>query len=90
MNWTQVTGLAAGILTASSLIPQVVKTLKEKKADEVSIKMLFVLQAGVILWIVYGFKRNDLPLIVTNIFSLLVNITMVVLRIKYGGNHHKK
>ena len=86
MDWTQIIGLGAGILTASSLIPQVVKTLKQKKADEVSIKMLLVLQAGIILWIVYGFKRDDMPIIVTNCFSLLVNITMVVLRIKYGGN----
>src|SRR5215216_3037245 len=83
MNWTQMIGLAAGILTASSLIPQVVKTLKEKKAEDVSLLMLFVLQSGLILWIVYGLKKNDLPIIATNCFSLLVNITMVVLRIKY-------
>ena len=83
MNWTQLIGLAAGILTASSLLPQVVKTLKEKKADDVSLLMLLVLQAGLVLWIVYGFKREDIPIIATNSFSLLVNIFMVVLRIKY-------
>ena len=83
MNWTQLIGLAAGILTASSLLPQVVKTLKEKKADDVSLLMLLVLQAGLVLWIVYGFKREDIPIIATNCFSLLVNIFMVVLRIKY-------
>jgi MtN3 and saliva related transmembrane protein len=83
MNWTQIIGLAAGILTASSLIPQVVKTLKEKKAEDVSLIMLFVLQSGLVLWIVYGIKKDDLPIILTNCFSLLVNIVMVVLRIKY-------
>jgi MtN3 and saliva related transmembrane protein len=83
MNWTQIIGLAAGILTASSLIPQVVKTLREKKAEDVSLAMLFVLQSGLVLWIVYGVKKNDLPIIATNCFSLLVNITMVILRIKF-------
>jgi MtN3 and saliva related transmembrane protein len=83
MNWTQIIGLAAGVLTASSLIPQVVKTLKEKKAENISLLMLFVLQAGIILWIVYGLKREDMPIILTNSFSLLVNIVMVVLGIKY-------
>ena len=83
MDWTKVIGLAAGILTASSLLPQVVKTIREKKADDISIWMLFVLQAGLILWIVYGIRREDFPIIFTNCFSLLVNITMVVLRIKY-------
>jgi MtN3 and saliva related transmembrane protein len=83
MDSTQIIGLAAGILTASSLIPQVIKTLKEKKAEDVSLIMLFVLQSGLILWIIYGFKKTDLPIIATNCFSLLVNIVMVVLRIRY-------
>jgi MtN3 and saliva related transmembrane protein len=83
MDSTQIIGLVAGILTASSLLPQVFKTLKDKKCEDVSLAMLFVLQAGIILWIVYGIKRDDFPIIATNSFSLLVNITMVVLRIKY-------
>jgi MtN3 and saliva related transmembrane protein len=83
MEWTEIIGLAAGIFTASSLLPQVFKTLKEKKADEVSLAMLIVLQVGLILWIIYGIRRTDLPIIATNCFSLLVNITMVILRIHY-------
>ena len=83
MNWTQIIGLGAGFLTAVSLIPQVVKTLKEKKAEDVSLLTLFVLQAGIILWIFYGVKRDDFPIIITNSFSLLVNIVMVVLGIRY-------
>lgn len=84
MNWTQIIGLAAGILTATSLVPQVIKTLKEKKAEHVSLAMLFVLQGGLILWIIYGLKRTDMPIIITNCFSLLVNLVMVGLRIKYN------
>jgi MtN3 and saliva related transmembrane protein len=83
MDWTEIIGLAAGVCTATSLLPQVFKTIKEKKADDVSLVMLLVLATGIVLWIVYGIKRNDLPIIATNSFSLLVNITMVILRIKY-------
>lgn len=84
MELTQTIGIVAGIFTASSLVPQVVKTLKEKKSEDVSFLMLFVLQAGLILWIVYGIKKNDWPIIVTNSFSLAVNILMVILRFKYN------
>ena len=83
MNWTQVIGLAAGVCTSTSLVPQVVKTIKEKKAEDVSLVMLLVLATGIILWIVYGIKKNDFPIIATNAFSLLVNIIMVILGIKY-------
>jgi MtN3 and saliva related transmembrane protein len=84
MNWTQAIGLTAGVFTAISLVPQVVKTIKEKQAEDVSLVMLLVLGTGLALWIVYGIKRNDLPIIITNSFSLLVNITMVILRVKYN------
>ena len=83
MDTTQIIGIAAGILTASSMLPQVVKTYKNKKADDVSTLMLITLISGIALWIVYGFKKSDMPIIATNIFSLLVNITMIALRIKY-------
>lgn len=84
MNWTQLIGLTAGILTASSMLPQLIKTIKEKKAEDISKVMLIFLMAGVSIWIVYGILRNDLPIIATNGFSLLLNIIMMMLRIKYN------
>jgi MtN3 and saliva related transmembrane protein len=90
MESTQIVGIVAGILTASSLLPQVIKTLKEKKAAEVSKGMLITLMSGVALWIYYGILREDLPIIVTNCFSLLVNFVMMFLRIKYGDKKVKE
>ena len=59
------------------------KNAQGKKADDVSLVMLIVLMSGIILWIVYGIKKDDMPIMATNSFSLLVNILMVVLRMKY-------
>lgn len=78
-----IVGFCAGILTAISMIPQLIKTLKEKKAEDVSPVMLLVLISGVILWIVYGFLKMDWPILVTNILSLLLNVWMFFLRKKY-------
>ena len=78
-------GIAAGVLTAASMMPQVIKTIKTKKADHVSVLMLLILIGGVILWIIYGSLKRDIPIICTNSFSLLVNLTMLFLRWKYGG-----
>jgi MtN3 and saliva related transmembrane protein len=86
MNWIKILGLVAGVCTASSLLPQVVKTIKQKKAEQVSLFMLIVLLSGQILWIVYGFAKSDIPIIATNCFSLLVDILMIVLRTKYKEN----
>ncbi|MBA3648414.1 MAG: SemiSWEET transporter [Chitinophagales bacterium] len=78
-------GIVAGLFTASSLLPQVIKTYKEKKAEEISVFMLVILMAGLILWIFYGILKEDIPIIATNCFSLLVNITLMILRFVYSG-----
>jgi MtN3 and saliva related transmembrane protein len=80
---TQTIGIIAGIFTASSLLPQAIKIVKEKKSGDVSIGMLIFLMTGVSLWIYYGYLRDDLPIIITNCFSLLLNIITLFLRIKY-------
>ena len=82
-HYSQYVGIAAGILTGVSLLPQLIKIIKEKKANSISFVMLAVLLAGLCVWIVYGVLKKDYPIIVTNSFSLLTNIVIVVLTIKY-------
>jgi MtN3 and saliva related transmembrane protein len=79
-------GIIAGIFTAASLIPPLVKLIKEKKPQQVPVGMLAVLVIGLSLWIYYGILKEDWPLIVTNSFSLAQNITMLILRHKYKNN----
>jgi len=83
---TKIVGITAGVFTSASMIPQVIKMFKEKKASQVSIFMLLILIAGIGMWVWYGFLKEDLPIIVTNIFSLLINFIMVFLRYKYRNN----
>jgi MtN3 and saliva related transmembrane protein len=78
-----ITGIIAGVLTAVSMLPQVFKTIKTKKAEHVSPLMLIILICGVSLWMVYGILKNDLPIIFTNGFSAIVNLCMLFLRWRY-------
>ncbi|MEJ7768170.1 MAG: SemiSWEET transporter [Chitinophagaceae bacterium] len=83
---TRIIGFIAGVLTATSMLPQLIKILKEKKADDISIPMLLILLSGLIMWICYGFLKDDWPIIVTNIFSLLLNIGVIFFKFKYRRN----
>jgi len=82
-NIILIIGISAGVLTAVSMLPQVFKTIKTKKAEHVSPLMLIILICGVSLWIVYGILKNDLPIIFTNGFSVLINLCMLFLRWHY-------
>ncbi len=82
-GYIQLIGMIAGILTSMSLMPQLIKTFKTKTAEEISLVMLFTLMLGIALWIYYGILRKDLPIIITNAFSFLLNVTLIGLRLKY-------
>ena len=76
-------GMAAGIFTALSMLPQLIKILREKKAEGVSGWMLLVLLTGLSLWVVYGCMKQDWPIILTNGFSVLLNLVLAFFRHKY-------
>ena len=78
-----VIGIAAGICTAISLLPQIIKVIRDKKTEDISIFYLLVLLVGLGLWTYYGFLKEDLPIIVTNMFSMILNITMICLGLYY-------
>jgi MtN3 and saliva related transmembrane protein len=86
LNYTGIVGIVAGLFTACSLLPQLIKIIKEKKVEDLSIGMLTTLMLGLALWITYGILKNDLPIIATNVFSLLLNISILILRFKYSRN----
>ncbi len=69
----EIIGIAAGVLTSTAMIPQLVKTVKERSAENISTFMVVILILGTGTWAYYGFLKDDLPIIVTNIFSCLVN-----------------
>ena len=79
----QIVGITAGCITALSMVPQLIKIIKEKKVEAISIWMLILLITGLGFWALYGFLKDDIFILVTNLFSLLVNFILIGLRIKY-------
>ncbi|HEX6225855.1 MAG TPA: SemiSWEET transporter [Chryseolinea sp.] len=78
-KFTEIIGIAAGICTGVSLLPQIIKMVREKKAHDISLFYLLVLLLGLSLWTYYGILKNDIPIIATNAFSMVLNMTMIVL-----------
>ena len=83
MTTSYIIGIGASILTGISMMPQLVKTFKEKKAGDISLGMLALLLAGLGLWTWYGVEKSDWIISISNAFSFLVNAMLAVLSLKY-------
>ncbi|CAD7797808.1 Sugar transporter SemiSWEET [Chryseobacterium aquaeductus] len=72
-----VLGIIAGFLTSISMIPQLIKVIREKNVEDISWVMILVLICGLSLWVWYGIIQKELPIILSNAFAVLVNITLL-------------
>ena len=82
-DYTQYVGIGAGALTAFSLVPQLFKIIREKKAENISYFMLAILLTGLGGWVWYGILQNDLPIIITNSISFALNVMIIIFSVKY-------
>lgn len=90
MTFETIIGTVAGILTSASMLPQLVKVIRTKETSDLSAVTIIVLLAGVSLWVYYGILKNELPLIVSNAFSVLVNLTLLVCMAAFRNGERPK
>ena len=77
-------GYFAAILTTAAFLPQLIKTLKTKKADDVSLTTLIMFIIGVLLWIIYGFKISSTPIFMANLITLILNLSILISKIYFS------
>lgn len=61
-----VIGIFATFFTQWSTVPQIRKSLRIKKTDDVSMWLIISLIVGLSLWVVYGVMKGDLIIIGAN------------------------
>ena len=79
-------GYFAAILTTLAFLPQLIKTLKTKKADDVSLTTLIMFILGVLFWIIYGFKISSTPILIANLITLILNLLILISKIYFKNN----
>jgi MtN3 and saliva related transmembrane protein len=84
MNFITIIGLVAATLTTTAFLPQAIKSWRTKSAKDLSLGMFAIFCTGVFLWLIYGLLNHDLPIILSNAMTLVLALTILVLKIKHG------
>ena len=80
----EIFGYIAAILTTAAFLPQLIKTFKTKKADDVSLLTLIMFIIGVLGWIIYGFKISSIPILLANSITLILNLLILISKIYFS------
>ena len=86
LNYIDLFGFSAALLTTIAFLPQLYKTWQTKSADDVSLVMLILFITGLVCWIIYGLKIDSIPILVANIITFIFNFSILILKIKYRKN----
>jgi MtN3 and saliva related transmembrane protein len=81
-----VIGIMASIFALSSTVPQIVKSLKTKKTEDLSVWLILSLIVGLSLWVIYGIGRNDVVIVGGNILGVSLNLVLLILKFRYSRN----
>ncbi|HTJ51334.1 MAG TPA: SemiSWEET transporter [Cyclobacteriaceae bacterium] len=79
----QILGLVAGACTTVAFLPQVVKTWKSRSAKDLSLGMFSFFCFGVLLWLVYGIMKMDIPVIAANLVTLMLASTLLFFKLRF-------
>lgn len=60
-----------GISMSFGYFTQTYKILKTKNVQGVSLATYLIFGTGIVIWLLYGLSRMDLPIIISNIVSLV-------------------
>jgi MtN3 and saliva related transmembrane protein len=80
-TFTTVIGLMAATCTTIAFLPQVIKTWKAKSARDLSLGMFSIFAIGVTLWLIYGIRLGELPIILANTITLLLILLLLYFKL---------
>jgi MtN3 and saliva related transmembrane protein len=76
-------GCAAAALTSLAFFPQVVKTWRTKSAGDLSMATLLAQTSGLALWIVYGVSIVSVPVIASNVLTMVLMLVLMLFKVSY-------
>jgi len=76
-------GLAAATSTTVAFLPQVIKNWRTRSAGHPSFGTFGLFTFGLVLWLAYGVLTLDVPIIVANTITLVLNALNLVQMVRY-------
>jgi len=77
-------GYAAASLTTASFVPQALLTLRTRDVSGISLGMYSAFTLGTALWLLYGWRLEQWPIVVAN--ALTLGLAAVILYTKISAD----
>jgi MtN3 and saliva related transmembrane protein len=76
-------GLVAGAFTTLSFLPQLLRTWRSRRSQDISGLWLISFISGVTLWLVYGLLLPSVPVIIANAATLALTLPIAAAKLYF-------
>ena len=83
MNTTEVIGYLAAMLTTIAFLPQALHTWRTHSTHGISLGMYAIFTSGLVLWLAYGILLGAWPIIIANVITLALAVSILAMKIFY-------
>lgn len=84
MTALDILGLVATGFTTASFAPQAWRIWRTRDVSGISLVTYIILTLGLVLWLIYGLLKGDLPLVVANSVMVVLTATITFMKIVYS------
>jgi len=84
MDWTEVTGLVASVLSSLTFMPQVYLVWKTKSVKDLSLAMMVIVFFSTVLWLIYGFSISSLPVVFCNGVICILSLILIYFKFSFA------
>ncbi|MBV1774253.1 SemiSWEET transporter [Burkholderiaceae bacterium DAT-1] len=77
-------GMVAGFATTIAFVPQVIRVWRTHNTRDLSLPMYLCLDAGLLLWLVYGCYIASWPVIIYNAITFVLSSAILVAKWRFG------
>ncbi|MGC8824076.1 MAG: SemiSWEET family sugar transporter [Bacteroidales bacterium] len=83
---TDIIGYAAATVGTILMLPQVYKSYRTRRVDDISMAMVIVYIVNCTLWEIYGWLLDSMPIILCNLIALIIAFIQLYLKLRLGSN----
>ena len=87
--YKEIIGSISAILTAITLIPQIIVSIKSKGKDSISYCFLFITFTSCIFWFIYGLLLGSISTILLQVIVVCNSLILFTCKLRYKYNKNK-
>jgi len=76
-------GYISAILTSFAFAPQMIKTIRTKSTDGISLGTYIIFNIGILGWLLYGILQHDWPIIFANTITFIFAFAILILKVRH-------